>query len=315
MKNRTKAGVGIILSCMLFLSSCQHTESKQEAKETKDDAGTPVTLTGITSGPMTEYIELNAVSAFLQKNYVKANANGYLETVNVYPGQYVQKGELLFKLKTKEAQSLGNSINALDSSFKFSGLTDIRATGSGYLTQLSHQAGDYVQDGEQLGAISDMNSFVFLLDLPYELRPYILNKKSVDLLLPDNQKLTGTIASALPTVDASSQTQSLVIWVNPPHPIPENLIAKVRIIKYAKNKAVSLPKAAVLTNETQDDFWVMKMIDSTTAVKVPIKKGIETTDQVEILSPVFSAGDRILVTGNYGLPDTAKVKIAAGANP
>jgi hypothetical protein len=59
----------------------------------------------------------------------------------------------------------------------------------------------------------------------------------------------------------------------------------------------------------------MKMIDSTTAVKVPIKKGIETTDQVEILSPVFSTGDRILVTGNYGLPDTAKVKIAAGANP
>jgi hypothetical protein len=53
----------------------------------------------------------------------------------------------------------------------------------------------------------------------------------------------------------------------------------------------------------------MKLIDSATAVKVPVKKGMETKDRVEILSPVFSADARILVTGNYGLPDTAKVKV------
>ena len=32
-------------------------------------------------------------------------------------------------------------------------------------------------------------------------------------------------------------------------------------------------------------------------------------DRVEILEPHFSLGDRILVNGNYGLPDTAKVNI------
>ena len=53
----------------------------------------------------------------------------------------------------------------------------------------------------------------------------------------------------------------------------------------------------------------MKLIDSITAVKVPVKKGIETTDKVEILSPVLSDSDKILITGNYGLEDTAKVKI------
>jgi hypothetical protein len=56
----------------------------------------------------------------------------------------------------------------------------------------------------------------------------------------------------------------------------------------------------------------MKLIDSATAVKVPVRKGIETKDRVEILEPVFSPGDKILVTGNYGLPDTAKVKVEVG---
>jgi hypothetical protein len=38
-------------------------------------------------------------------------------------------------------------------------------------------------------------------------------------------------------------------------------------------------------------------------------KGIETTDRVEIIRPVLSPNDKIILTGNYGLPDTAKVKI------
>jgi uncharacterized NAD(P)/FAD-binding protein YdhS len=85
------------------------------------------------------------------------------------------------------------------------------------------------------------------------------------------------------------------------------------VIKSYKSSAASLPKSAILTDETQADFWVMKMMDSSTAVKTPIKKGIETADRVEILSPVFSNTDKILVTGNYGLGDTAKVKIMTPA--
>jgi multidrug efflux pump subunit AcrA (membrane-fusion protein) len=315
MNRRKMAGIAMVVFNLCFLASCQQKQSKDPEKETAPDARTPVTVTGISDAPLTEYIELDAVSAFLQKSYVKANANGYLQSADVYPGKYVQKGELLFRLKTKEAQSLGNSINALDSSFQFSGMIDIRASEYGYLTQINHQSGDYVQDGEQLAAVSDMNSFVFLLDLPYELRAYILHTKTVELVLPDGEKLNGVISSTMPSVDANSQTQSIVIKIKPSHSIPENLIAKVRIIKSEKGKAISVPKAAVLSNETQEDFWVMKMIDSTTAVKVPIKKGIETTDQVEIVSPVFARGDRILVSGNYGLPDTAKVRITTAASP
>jgi len=275
-------------------------------------SGTPVTVTTVSEAPMDDYIELNAVSAFLQKSYVKAIANGYLQTSDVYPGKYVEAGQRLFTMQTKEARTLGNSIKILDSTLKFSGENTIKANSHGYITQLNHQPGDYVQDGEQLAVISDQNSFVFLLDLPYELRPFVLGKKDVELVLPDGTRMSGEIGRVMPTVDSVSQTQNVVIRVNTSKSIPENLIAKVRIIRNAKGKTQSLPKPALLTDETESDFWVMKLIDSTTAVKVPVKKGIETTDRVEIMSPVFSPSDKILVTGNYGLPDTAKVKVATG---
>jgi multidrug efflux pump subunit AcrA (membrane-fusion protein) len=273
--------------------------------------GTPVTVTTVSNSPLNDSIELNAVSAFLQKSYVKANANGYLQSNNAYPGKYVEAGQTLFTLKTKEAQSIGNAIRQLDSTLQFSGVNTIRAGQHGYITQLDHQSGDYVQDGEQLAVISDRNSFVFLLNLPYELRPAVLGKKTVSLILPDGVRLAGTIGAVMPSVDSASQTQNIVIRVNGTTAIPENLIAKVRILRMSRPSAQSLPRAALLTDETEANFWVMKMIDSTTAVKVPVKTGLETPDRVEVLSPVFAPGDKILVTGNYGLPDTAKVKVEA----
>lgn len=298
----------ILYTLLLIFFSCNNNEVLQEADV--EVTGTPVTVTNIINGPMEEYIELNATSAFLQKWTVRSNITGYLESGNVQLNKHVTAGEILYTIKTKEAQSVGNTIDILDSTLKFTGINTIKATQTGFISELDHQLGDYVQDGEQLAVITDTKSFVFLLDLPYELRPLILNKKSLAMVLPDGENLTGIISGLMPSVDAVSQTQKVILKVNANHSIPENLIAKVKLVKASKPMTISLPKAALLTNETQGEFWVMKLFNDSMAAKVPVKKGIETAGRVEILNPTFTTNDRILVTGNYGLGDTAKVKIS-----
>ncbi|MCC7401021.1 MAG: HlyD family efflux transporter periplasmic adaptor subunit [Chitinophagaceae bacterium] len=297
----------IFFILLILLLSCHNKDIQQE--ETNTEVQTPVTVTSISLGSMEDYAELNATSAFLQKWDVKANITGYLQTANVQLNQHVSKGEILYTIKTKEAESIGNTISILDSAFKFSGINKIPATAGGFISQVNHQAGDYVQEGEPLAVITDSRSFVFLLDMPYELRPYVMNKRSLEMILPDGEKLNGLISGTMPGMDSASQTQKVILKVNAPHFLPENLIAKVKVVKSEKNNTASLPKSALLTDETQSEFWVMKMIDSSTAVKLPVTKGIETGDKVEILSPSFSPNDKIIITGNYGLPDTAKVKI------
>jgi multidrug efflux pump subunit AcrA (membrane-fusion protein) len=147
-----------------------------------------------------------------------------------------------------------------------------------------------------------------VLNLPYELRPYVLGKKAVRLKLPDGQQLAGTITAVTAIVDSAAQTQNVYIKV-PASQLPVNLVAKVAIEKTAKTNAVFLPRPAVLANETQTEFWVMKVMNDTTAVKVPVKKGLETNGQVEILSPAFNSTDQFVLSGNYGLADTATIKI------
>jgi multidrug efflux pump subunit AcrA (membrane-fusion protein) len=269
----------------------------------------PVTVTSVSDEPLEEFIDLSATSSFLLKNFIKANATGYLQSSQIQPGQFVKAGQALFTIKTKEAEILGNTVNKLDTSFKFSGTNVLRAGIAGFISQINHQSGDYVQDGEQLAAINDAGSFVFILELPYELRAYVKLGDRVQVNLPDGEKIPGQVSSLMPTVESVSQTQNVVIKVNSGHTIPENLVAKVRIPKIIRDHAISLPKAAVLSDETQTNFWVMKMIDSVTAIKIPVKKGIETNDRIEILSPAFSKMDKILLSGNYGLSDTARVSI------
>jgi len=272
-------------------------------------AVTPVTVASVESGPISDSLELNASSIFLQNSYVKSIAAGYIQSVQIKPGDFVKYGKTLFTLETKESAAIGQTISSLDSSFKFSGLITIQAKGHGYITQLNHQAGDYVQDGEQLAVISDQNSFVFILNMPYEDRSIVLANKTVYLTLPDGTRLTGTIDTVFPNVDSLTQTQAVTIRVHSLHPIPQNLIARVHILRNAKKQTQTLVRTAVLSDDAQSGFWVMKMIDSFTAVKVPIKKGMEFPDKIEILDPIFKPSDQILTSGNYGLPDTAKVSI------
>ncbi|MBB2150346.1 HlyD family efflux transporter periplasmic adaptor subunit [Pedobacter sp. LMG 31462] len=291
----------------LLLSACGNTpkESAQEAP----DLQTPVQVTLAGHHDMASYIDLNASATYLEKSNIKASINGYLRDMKVKMGDVVNSGQVLFSLVTKEAQAIGNSINRLDPGFKFSGTSNIRAAQAGFITMVNHQKGDYVTEGETLAVLSNKSSLVFLLDVPYAMRQNLVNNAVVMLTLPDGEKLKGTIAAPLATVDSIAQTQRFIIRVNPVHAIPENLVAVARVINVAHPNALTLPKSALLSNETEDEFWVMKLINDSTAVKVIVKKGIDDGKQIEILSPAFSSNERFVLTGNYGLADTAKVKI------
>ncbi len=297
----------IIIACILLMVSCG--QSREPALEPGNEGLTPVTVTHPVLGNLSENVTLNASSRFLLKTSVKSDINGYLQKVQIHLGQRVSRSQELFVIRSKESEHLGNTLTSLDTAFHFSGTVSIKSPSDGYITELAYKAGDYVQDNEVLATISDINSLVFILDIPYELRSYIPDNKRIELLLPDGSKVPGTIDSSLPSVDPVSQTLQCVIHVNGVSSMPENLVANVKFIKKSKSGITILPRESLLTDEGQTRFWIMKMTDSTTAVRIPVTTGLVNSDEAEITSPALLPSDIILRTGNYGLPDTAKVII------
>ncbi len=295
----------LLLNIILFFTiSC-----KNKIEEKVIDTTVPVTLTSIDTTAIESFQDLNATATYLVKNNIKANTTGYLNSVNVKSNDYVSRGKILFSLKTRESKVLGNTVNKIDPSLNFGNAITIKAETNGFISAVNVQEGDYVQDGDLLAIINDSNSFGIVLSLPYNLKKNVAVGNKFSVFLPDGKEIKATVQKFLPTVDMESQTQSIVLKCDSKQDIPENLIVKVRINKTSNKHTISLPKSAVLSDETETNFWIMKLINSTTAVKIPIEKGITTADKIEIKAPILTKKDKILLTGNYGVADTIKIRI------
>jgi hypothetical protein len=296
--------VNLIL--LIALASCNN--AVKTAEETSSKVTTPVTVTSISTGSISKVINLTATSSYLKKNMVKSTATGYITKISCNIGEYVKAGSPLYSIKTKEADALSN-FNKNNPEFAFSGELTIKAPSSGIISEVTKQANDYVADGEQLCIIAEQSSLVFLLNVPFEQNKHAAIGTNCEIVLPDSTRIQATITSKLSAIDVVSQTQSFIVKPRTNAILPENLTAFVQLTESTKASTQVTEKRCILTNETMEQFWVMKLINDSTAVKIPVKSGIVTDKQVEILSPLFDKNDRLINTGNYGLPDTALVNI------
>jgi multidrug efflux pump subunit AcrA (membrane-fusion protein) len=275
----------------------------EKVSETK----TPVTVANVSSETLEETVDFNATSSFLDKSSVRSPISGYVKQVLVNLGSTVKKGDFMFYIQTKEGLAMEG--NKHDSINNFTGIIKVSAPAYGQITSSNIQQGDYVQDGQELATISSLNSLVFILEVPYDMHAYVSPGKQCKITLPDNKVIAAKVRARLAGIEPLAQTEKYILDPTADIDFPENLVAVVHFTKEVKPNAITVPKEALLSDEAQTDWWVMKLINDSVAIKVPVTKGIETNTRVEITAPLFTPVDRIVVTGSYGLPDTAKIRI------
>lgn len=296
---------GLFAVIIILSFSCSHSSG---AADKVTEVKTPVTIVPVTFKSVASKFELPAVSMFMNKSIIRASTTGTIERISISPGDYIDNNQLLFTLRTRESMALKNKTSS-DSSLSFNGLINVTSHNEGVISSISYRKGDFVQEGDELAVVSEQKSLVFILEVPYELDRYIEKNRRCTIELPDSKHIDGTITGKLSEMDMESQTVRYIVKISAPERLPSNLIAKINLVKSVNDKALILPKQAVLGDETQTEFWVMKLINDTTAIKVVVKKGFENNDEVEITDPSFLPSDRIVFSGNYGLPDTARIGI------
>ncbi|WP_375418097.1 efflux RND transporter periplasmic adaptor subunit [uncultured Hymenobacter sp.] len=269
-----------------------------------------VTVEAVRADTVRDVLRLSAVSAYPAKDVLRATTTGYVLAPTPLPGQNVQAGQTVFRVQTKESRVLHLDQLTGDPRLRFSGIIAVKSGRAGVLSTVDKLAGDYVQDGEQLGMVYDRARFGFVLDVPVTQLRFVRVGQACRIYLPDGRTLPGRVEQVLATADVAIQTQRYTVRVLGRVPdLPENLAVQVGLDRTAPHLAPTVPRGAVLTDETQTQFWVMRLLNDSTAVKVPIKRGPEQGGRIQIDSPAFRPQDRILVSGNYGLDDTAAVRV------
>ncbi len=295
---------GLLFLTILGIVACKH---QLEEAEKEVVPKTTASVCNITVESMSLIVEYPASTAFLKKSTIKSPVTGYIDDVFCKTGDEISKGKLMFTIRTKESNALLRT--KTDTGIQFNGSVKVFAPISGIVASLTRQSGDYITENDELTNLASPSSLIFLANIPTENINSIKPGQNCQILLPDSRKLQAKVSSQLSAVDQETQTQRFIVTPLSSVSLPENMNCRLLIENSIKQKATVLPKAALLCNETQNIFWVMMLINDSTAIKVQVKPGIIQNEKAEILEPIFSGTDRILASGNYGLEDTVRVNI------
>ena len=304
MNPNAKKFILLITMCIsiITLPSCA---KKQEGETETAVKGVEVSAASPVRERMTEFLNLNANTFFLNQEIIRATFSGFITRTYKNLGDYVKKGELLFSIRTKESSAM-DSTNLGN---QFNGVVNIYAHSDGVLTELSYHSGDYITETDRLALIVDPSSLRIMLNVPFRYADKVLQSARYSIKLPDNKEIAAEVVKKIPSIDPVNQTQSFILKPLTEVKLPANLNIIVKIPLQSIAGAIALPKAAIATNETQSEFWVMKILNDSTAVKLNITKGIENDSLVQIKEPAISEGDRFITEGMYGLPDTVNISI------
>ncbi len=294
----------MLLFAVVLLASCD--QPKENATSEAVAPKVQVKVTTVSQGVIPDYLNLTGKTIYLSKIGLVAPINGYITKVSISPGDMVNKGRLLFVIKSREAYALGQS----GSGNEDYGTVYVKAPSGGVIMgQHVFKSPVYIDKGSKLCDIVETGSLYVEANIPYEFIKYAKQGNKCSVLLADSSKIEGTFYKVLPEMDEQSQTVKVLAHLSAKKIFPENMIVTVLINKGSREATQVLPKSSVLTDALMTKFWVMKLVNDSIAKQIFVKPGAQSPTQVEILSPILSPKDKIISLGAYGLDDGALVEV------
>jgi len=297
----------VMVTGLLTLNACAG-----KTEEQSDELIVPKAAVSVTKpekGNIEKRITLNGKTVLYKKNQETAPISGYITTVHIQFGDRVKAGEVLFEIQTPENKALEQS-GIKNPANGAPGKISVMATTSGIVSEpLVSGSGAFVSEGNVLCTIADLTDLLVQVNVPFEYHDIITAGNSCILQLPDHTQHAGKVASVRPYIEENSQTQEVLVKPSGNPSWPENMNLTVSFLKVKKTETLLLPKKALLTNETQDVFWVMKVLKDSIAVSIPVETGIMNDSLVEIISDGLNMDDVIILEGGYGLEDSSLVTI------
>ncbi|MEO6347876.1 MAG: HlyD family efflux transporter periplasmic adaptor subunit [Aquaticitalea sp.] len=293
-----------ILFLILPLMGCKQKTTDEDSKPTPIE----VKATQVQAHDLTEYLTFNGTTQFQKKENIRSNVTGYISYMPFKIGDVVTAGQAFASVRTKEQDALAEAIKIDSSLAKFSHPIRINNNSSGVISMLNIQKNDYVAEGDTLATISQPNSLVIQVNVPFEYEDSVHIGTLCDILLQNNEMISAKITGKLPIIDAVAQSQTFLIAL-PNQQLPENLNVRVKIIYKEAPKAMSIPHEALQTNEMLTEFWVMKIHNDTLAIKESVSPMLKNDSIVQIESQSVKLNDWIVTEGSYQMQDSTLVKI------
>jgi len=291
-----------ILLLVINISACK----KKVDTVSEKKAPISVSVAAVQQNDIKEYLTFNGVTQYQKKENIRSNVTGYISWMKYKIGENIRNGQTFASVRTKEQDALKEAVKIDSSLSKFVSPITIRSNATGVFTVLNITANDYVAEGDVLATVVQPKSLVIQVNVPYEYEDAVKIDSTCEIMLQNGEVLTAKVTGTLPTIDSVAQSQVFLIAL-PDANLPENLNVQVRTIYKEDTTAMTIPKTALQTNELLSDFWVLKIVNDSMALKQKVMPLLRNDSLVQVKSERLKVNDLVITEGGYQMQDSTIV--------
>lgn len=193
--------------------------------------------------------------------------------------------------------------------------SEIRTPISGVVTERPLYPGEMAAAGTPLVTVMDISQVIAKAHIPQASAVLLKVGDNATIEVPGMDKpFSGKVTVVSPALDIGSTT--VEVWVqakNPGEHLKPGTSVQVSMIARSVADALAVPAAALLTAPDGTTSVMVagpceksRNANDQCAHQKTVKAGIREADRVQIVEGL-QAGDRVVATGAYGLPDNSKI--------
>jgi len=221
-------------------------------------------------------------------------------------------------MATGKQQALKSAAGQLESAKgKFLGAaaqmsySQIRSPIDGVVTDRPLYPGEMAAAGTPIVTVMDISQVIAKAHIPQPEAALLKVGDKATITVPgESEPVDAKVTVVSPALDPNSTT--VEVWVqakNPKQRLKPGTSVQVSMVAQTIPDALVIPAAALLTGQ-DGTTTVMVVGADNRAHQKPVSVGIRQGDQVQITEGL-QAGDHVVASGAYGLPDNTQVTVAA----
>jgi multidrug efflux pump subunit AcrA (membrane-fusion protein) len=253
---------------------------------------------------------------------------GVVQSVGVQVGDAVRAGQTLGTLVTRESQAALEGARILSESARDPAARSeaaralalarrdlvrvpLVAAHDGILLRRTAEPGAQVAEGDEILALAPRDGIVFEARVPPVAATKLRVGQAASVLETGALPRSGRIERILPV--ASAGDQAVVVWLVPlalaPLPRLESF-GHAEIATGAPRESWAVPDSAVVEDDLTGERRVATVDAEGRAHWIVVTLGAADAGWHEVVAPPLSAGTRVIVDGQRGLPERTRVRAA-----
>jgi len=332
----------------LAMENSEDGKAKDEKKDKKDEL-VPVELAELGNGSIEAVLRFSTNLDAESEVEVFSQAARRVTELLVEEGDQVKKGDLLLRLQDEEQRSNLARVESQverarrehtrqknlyerelipeqamnDATYDLEQLelayadaqrelsyTEVRAPISGRVTRRLVNLGDHITVNQHLFDMVDFDTIVARVYVPEKERGRLAVAQPARLFSEamGGEARRGKVLRIAPIVDPQSGTIKVTVSVPSREGLVPGMYVEIELVTAVHEEALLLPKRAVIYDDNRS--FVFRVDDEMKVERLEIQPLLADREFIEPVPGQLFAGDKIVVAGQAGLKDGAKVRLA-----